>query len=161
MAKVGSVPAQRVGADRQHCAARDPLELLLLQRRARLAVAAPQNHGRHQEVERGIRHLQAFDVPAKRFGGFELSKGHDTPAQQQHTRQIHQGDQQARPYRSKALAFAALFREGERKMQEQCSLQQLRDNVAPEDNRVKRVELAGAMERVQNERHQAENIKVR
>src|SRR5690349_22495705 len=46
-------------------------------------------------------------------------------------------------------------------MQEQSGLQQLSNDVAPENGPVKRVVLAGAMERVQNERHQAENIKVR
>ena len=132
-----------------------------MQRGGGLAVTAPQNDGRHEEIERGIRHLQALNVPAQRFRGFKLAKGHDPPAQQHQPRQIHQRSQRAEPHRSKAPVFTALFRESERKVQEQCRLQQLSDDVAPVDNRVKRIELAGVMERVQNERHEAENIKMR
>ena len=53
------------------------------------------------------------------------------------------------------------FREGQYVVQEKRWLQQPRDFIGPQDDPVKSVELAGVVKRVENERYQAENVKVR
>src|SRR5258708_3844682 len=55
----------------------------------------------------------------------------------------------------------APFREGQYEVQEQRWLQQPRDLIRPEDGPVKSIELAGIVQRVENERYQAENVKMR
>ena len=47
------------------------------------------------------------------------------------------------------------------KMQEQCRLQDPRDDVAPVNDPIEIVQFAGVLERIRDERNQAENVKVR
>ncbi len=59
------------------------------------------------------------------------------------------------------LAYkVAFFREGQNKVQEQSRLQQPGHHVAPVDNPVKIVQLAGELEGVEDERDQAENVEM-
>jgi len=53
-----------------------------------------------------------------------------------------------------------LLREGEREVQEQGRLECLGDDVAPVDDPVQIVELAGVVEGVQRERYEAEDVEV-
>ncbi len=80
----------------------------------------------------------------------------DVHSQQNRAWQVHHGDQPAA-----AGQHLLALREGQRKVQEQRRLQQPRDYVGPVHNPVEVVELAGVVERIENERYQAENVEVR
>ncbi len=60
-----------------------------------------------------------------------------------------------------ALHQRLALRKGEREVQEQRRLQQPRDDVRPVNDPVEVVQLAGVVERVEDERDQAENVEVR
>src|SRR5258708_36802247 len=55
----------------------------------------------------------------------------------------------------------APFREGQYEVQEKRWLQQPRALIRPDDGPVKSIELAGIVQRAENERYQAENVKMR
>ncbi len=53
-----------------------------------------------------------------------------------------------------------LFRKGQNKMQEECWLQKPSSDVDPVDCPIEIVQLSGVLERIEDKRHQAENVKV-
>src|SRR5207249_12215456 len=53
-----------------------------------------------------------------------------------------------------------LFRKGQNKMQEECWLQKPSSDVDPVDCPIEIDQLSGVLERIEDKRHQAENVKV-
>src|SRR6185312_5397888 len=134
-----------IRANRKNSAAGDPLELLLLQGSAGFTIRAPQDHGSYREVNCLVNHLQPVQVPAQRLSELKDRNCHYLHYQQGGSRQIGKGN-------SPGMVCQQLtgLWESQRKMQEQCRLQQPRDNARPVDRLVKRVQLARVMERIQN-----------
>ena len=120
-----------------------------------MAIAVPQHERRGHEVRGEIDHLQAVKVEAQLFAGLQPPHGDDLHRQDQRARHVHRGNQPAA-----AVQHRLALREGQREMQEQRRLQQPCHHVRPVDDPVKVVELAGVVERVENERHQAEDVEV-
>ena len=147
---------QRERRNRQNRSARHPLHLLPQDRRLGMTIAVPQGEGRGHKIGRQVNRFQPIQVPAQDFAGLEQGNHADVYGQQKCPRQVHQGNQPAA-----AGQHLLALREGQRKMQEQRRLQQPGDYVGPVHNPVEVVELAGVVERIKDERDQAENVEVR
>ncbi len=122
----------------------------------RLAIAVPQQRGGGHEQRRQVAHLQPVEVPAQQFAGRQPLDGRHVQPQQQRAGHIHRPTQPAVP-----LHHRPFFREDQDEMQEQRRLQVARHHVRPEHDPVKGVELPREVERIQNERGQAEEVEVR
>src|SRR5262249_24808405 len=119
------------------------------------AETVPQDNCGYCETESQMQHLQAVQVPAQDLGGFEQGDGDDAEREQ------HGGQQVNKCQQPRLLdQTSALLRKREGEVQEKRSLQQLCSHIGPEDNPIEGVQLACVMERVKDERNQAEDIKV-
>ncbi len=88
--------------------------------------------------------------------GLRQPQSHDVPAQQNRAGKVRQ-TQQPWPLAHKIL----LLGKGQNKVQKQCRLQDPGNDVAPVNRPVKVVQFAGVLERIRNERNQAEDVKMR
>ncbi len=144
---------------RDQCAAGEPLELLALERVLRV-LGAPVEQARGPDVVDG--HVAVGDLVQpvqQQLGGGPAQDGHDLERDQAEPGQVEQGGE-----RALAAALGGAWgkrREGEREMQKQCGLQRRRHNVRPVDDLIEGVQLPGVLERVEHERDQAEDEKVR
>src|SRR5262249_55525220 len=127
------------------------------QNRARGCTVVPQQHcRRHGEIDDHISNPKLVEPPQQILASACKGECKRLNGQQQQTRCVEQGNQPRMPTNTQVL-----LRKLEHEVQQQYGLQHVRENIAPVNRPVKRVQLSAEMEGVKYERNQAKNVEVR
>ena len=157
--QVGDGVKQREGGDGEQCAASKPLELLAFQGRLGGAIAEAEDDGRDDVVERQIADGDLVEAMMQKLRGGPVVEWPRTGARSGRFREYRAGHRRT-CVEGDAAASMRRVREADCEVQKECRLQSLRRHVAPVDDLVEDVQLAGVFEAVEDERGQAEDVEV-
>src|SRR5277367_5795799 len=150
--QIGNGEENRVRRNGEDCAACEPLELLAAQRLVFALIVHEEDYGGEDVVDCLIANRELVEpMLQQRCRRPQLDSDH-LQSNDEAGRQVSGGDQPA--------ANAPAFRKSQGKVQEERGLQGAGNDVAPEDDLIERVELAGVFEGVKRKRRQAENVEM-